>query len=70
MPNDGKLLTLQEVARRLDCSYALVYKWVRQGRIKAIDPPERGYRVREEDCIRPLALVGILNHKEREKDYA
>jgi excisionase family DNA binding protein len=49
-------LTLKEVADRLEVSYALVYRWVRQGRIKAIPPQERGYRVKESDCIRPPSL--------------
>jgi excisionase family DNA binding protein len=47
----AKLLTAEQVARRLNVTKHTVWKWIREGRLRATRFGGRAYRINEEDLL-------------------
>ncbi|MBA7549277.1 hypothetical protein ES705_41753 [subsurface metagenome] len=48
MERGSKMLTIQEVAKQLNCHYMTIYYWVRDGKLPAVQL-NKIYRISEED---------------------
>lgn len=60
--NEDQFLTVEEVAKRLQVSIGLVYRWLSTGRLQGQKLPGRAYGMWR---ITPTALQAFLDHTQR-----
>lgn len=63
-PDPDALLTVPEIARELRFSEQSVRRWIRDGRLRAIQAAEREYRVRRGDLDE---MIATMNHRNKPK---
>jgi len=60
-------LTVAEAAHRLDVSRTTVWRWIRQGRLRAYRVGQRTIRIRDEDLEAQLTPIQQVGHESPER---